>query len=149
MYKGYQERLNQHYQNFIRKNSELYDRLSMLDNVISYIKEIGIGEYSYIDKEIMAMPACAELESFIYNDNDITCTEKITNEKALDILKDYIYYNRKTFGKYISEEAYVDFGYLPFSDKAEWLVDLLVDVNRHHELNKAKIKQPLKRLLKY
>lgn len=137
-YKIKELELEKYLELFSKKNIQLESNLIDLNSTYSYLDEIGLGEYSYIDTIIKNSLVWQELNKYSQNEFKIMEVEYISPEKARDILKSYIYYSQDVWNKYVAAETYEYYSSgISSYEFLSILVNILVDVNRHYLIDQA------------
>ena len=137
-YKIKELELEKYLELFSKKNIQLESNLIDLNSTYSYLDEIGLGEYSYIDTIIKNSLVWQELNKYSQNEFKIMEVEYISPEKARDILKSYIYYSQDVWNKYVDAETYEYYSSeISSYEFLSILVNILVDVNRHYLIDQA------------
>lgn len=143
---------------FCKKDKAMKEALADLYPHLVYVREIGMNQYGFIDNKISSSGIYEEVAKYFDSYNKLLYAENINENLATLIFVYYIYYGNCSFKKYVTEDAFEQF--IRLSDlgkEGEWIVDLLVDINRCYLINKTlkkfnmnypqKEQNPLERLL--
>ncbi len=143
---------------FNKKDRSMKKALADLYPHLVYVREIGMNQYDFIDQKISSSGIYEEVAKYFDSCNKLRYAENINEASATYIFINYLYYSNYSFKKYITDDTYEQFTKLnDFGKKVDWIVDLLIDVNRCYLINQTlkkfnmnypqKEQNPLERLL--
>ena len=146
-------------QQFCKKDKAMKEALADLYPHLVYVREIGMNQYGFIDNKISSSGIYEEVAKYFDSYNKLRYVKNINEHLATLIFIYYICYNNNCcFKKYITEDTFEQFTKLnDLGKEGEWIVDLLVDINRCYLIDKTlkkfnmnypqKEQNPLERLL--
>ncbi len=121
LYKLKEFELERYLELFLKMNTQLENNLKSLNSTDTLTKNSLVWE---------------ELNKYMQNDFKIIEAEYISQEKAKDILKSYIYFSQDVWNKYVNADTYEYYSSgISSYEFLNILVTILVDVNRHHLIN--------------
>ena len=123
---------------FNKKDRAMKEVLADLYPHLVYVREIGMNQYGFIDNKISSSGIYEEVAKYFDSYNKLRYVENINENLATLIFVYYIYYGNCNFKKYITDDTFEQFTKLnDLGKEVDWIVDLLIDVNRCYLINKT------------